>query len=1488
MKLKMFRNGVGYNVNLVEGVTISEEYNETLDSASVIISDVNKIPDLQPYDDIIICSDDKENYNGEWYRETERVSIALKAVEERTKPADNFIFLSWHNLPNQPIFPSIIIDSQKKEQYFVISGWGLSTWRHWFYDFDVQERNSNCDIDVDLSFDVTCSASLAVIEEMKIVSLSGYECADNQPAFLNLRGTVQTLSTSGSKTYYVYISCIYNENDNTIFIDKNQLVIGVNIYDNKDIISLGYINSIVVSTANNVTHSRFKIRDSYKKYTFTIKEPYLSNFFDVANPQEFSGKFIYNQNSTISETYLSTISFTLTGLQLTMSSDIFGSTTYNFVLNEDGTEASCIIELNNLGIDLLKIDEVYADMFDLFTILNNKPSFFKHFLVDNYQEELINITEKRYKYIIDLMSETKGLEKVMLPNIKITYNLNDPKTILYYLEKIVNRYSPKIKRVWNENNKEWKFVNQYQLSKQVIDIFANIFCPELALNSPNLKDVLTYLMQVNDMIPIVINGTIYCYDITERKGEFILDASVINSIMTSENSENYASALRKLYSNAISEESYARSIEYIGFRNKNVSTMTLGDIQLELRFPIYKIHKVNVCYYKQLTFLKNINGEVGTYQKIFLYKQDITPLILENKVRDTLPADWTNIPSTAPENIEELTQNKIFTLGYSQGSNIISGWGTQYSYVTGWWTEANFVYLEQILSWFHRFNPFGNYSIEYMNAFDYDAGRNINWSDTIITPDDFNSSGEKLKAVFFEVEYTGFYNGTVIISKDNGNVNENITVNDNASNSLTVLERDGIAQKEKINRIGNKTWKINARYTDLKQMENLNHVLGSVINNDALDNDLVIYSRQYQIYENYITATFVATKNYVQKNFFTSVWAKHRTYNLLSYDQSVTRSENEHRFIMLSKNQLYFNTEDDLKYINYNALLSIESLFMSPFTISPMVEKIGDIQKPNLINTAIMRVSIDDKNEYYLSDINMFQNGFSLGMNMAMFDNVSGGVYIDKDFLDTDYENDTKGTLQRWGLMVEDRYSGAIDDISFIFCHTNQKNIYFDEVVDYTIANENYIKEEIYDKLFLLPKMSEYVENNEELYNNIIRLDTNIYKDNAETIDFTLQYELVTYDNDIFISPMYLQLCDIVGNKLKVLNSYNVLSSEISGEPTIFNCYVYPIRQEGQMRILLRLTSDIFEELLNMQENEQHAMLQITIYVEGELYDDFYGNHFVKVYLYLEQVQSVSSTVLSVQCRFERFEAYKKYGEYHLLNQGYILLECKKQNYSTEQENIYPYDFICSNAFEALFDPNNPLDQYSWVRVNNDVRPKVFDEDEPGYNINDTNAALCDPSYIVLSSDYKTQEFVKTVYVYSSSNKLTKKVVYSQMPLNSIPDYMHEQNNFTNIFEINDDKYRKPKIRVNLSELTNKNDRSVSYWFYDEEKKMLRFVFGVNIDDEDWERGYIDIFVSITRKRNNKVFGFNNISNYIDHNYASDDDTLDYGMSNFYDEKEQE
>ena len=52
MNLKATINNKEYN--LVNGVTFSEEYNETLDSGSIIIVGVPKDNDLRPFDDVFI------------------------------------------------------------------------------------------------------------------------------------------------------------------------------------------------------------------------------------------------------------------------------------------------------------------------------------------------------------------------------------------------------------------------------------------------------------------------------------------------------------------------------------------------------------------------------------------------------------------------------------------------------------------------------------------------------------------------------------------------------------------------------------------------------------------------------------------------------------------------------------------------------------------------------------------------------------------------------------------------------------------------------------------------------------------------------------------------------------------------------------------------------------------------------------------------------------------------------------------------------------------------------------------------------------------------------------------------------------------------------------------------------------------------------------------------------------------------------------------
>ena len=115
--------------------------------------------------------------------------------------------------------------------------------------------------------------------------------------------------------------------------------------------------------------------------------------------------------------------------------------------------------------------------------------FFKHLLVDNFSETMINIRDigsnnkgvkdysPIYEYKIQLQSETKGLEVVQLPNISITEPLNQvyKLTVWEYLQQYIKLYSPVYKKVKDENEKTWEFEKKYSLSPSLKTDFDNVY-----------------------------------------------------------------------------------------------------------------------------------------------------------------------------------------------------------------------------------------------------------------------------------------------------------------------------------------------------------------------------------------------------------------------------------------------------------------------------------------------------------------------------------------------------------------------------------------------------------------------------------------------------------------------------------------------------------------------------------------------------------------------------------------------------------------------------------------------------------------------------------------------------------------------------------------------------------------------------------------------------------------------------------------------------
>ena len=75
-------------------------------------------------------------------------------------------------------------------------------------------------------------------------------------------------------------------------------------------------------------------------------------------------------------------------------------------------------------------DRLHINPYDYVYIFDADSEYHKYFLVDSFIESYVNITGKIYDYQIDLMSETKILEKIQLPNRTVIHSLNERQTVI--------------------------------------------------------------------------------------------------------------------------------------------------------------------------------------------------------------------------------------------------------------------------------------------------------------------------------------------------------------------------------------------------------------------------------------------------------------------------------------------------------------------------------------------------------------------------------------------------------------------------------------------------------------------------------------------------------------------------------------------------------------------------------------------------------------------------------------------------------------------------------------------------------------------------------------------------------------------------------------------------------------------------------------------------------------------------------------------------
>lgn len=896
----------------------------------------------------------------------------------------------------------------------------------------------------------------------------------------------------------------------------------------------------------------------------------------------------------------------------------YGSS-FNDELNETLDSGTIILPHVNEVLDIKPYDRI--DIYD-------GDTYFKSFLCGTISRDIVYLNGSYYTYTIQLLSLTKGLETILLPNrtitqpkglkisdrtkvitkqiqgisgeigivgpsgtwykvpgsikIKLDPYLYDVKitnstvnrinydrttgvttceihssrpkalttanvsykkvdtssirTTFDVIEELVNQYSPYEKVVDNESDNTWKWERKYKLTSPTLDIFKYQIAPEMQFSSPTLREALNQLMLTKDCIVRVNNNNeieamsigVKNNPITNIKGasweQYTMDSS------------SYCDRLKRTYSHSLSKESTSTFIEKMGFRNSDSPTMTLGNMRLEFSHPIYKINKINLCCYE-----KSLSGE--TYR---IFRQDITPLVLQNSVRNLMSEDWSSL-STLPETIEKLSKYKFCTVGYDIGGKHITGWGDRYQYIEGWFRKERTT-IENMLLWLSRQKP-KYYSFSendfpsntlfdiYRNSLVFEESNTIktniispasnpDWANSIPWLSYFiNDFTQKIKTIFFECEYEGFIDSAVIISKDEHD--GDVVSNDNVANSLSIVETDGKLEKSKANRLGNAAKVINAR------VNNLNDILSL---GDYNNENEIIYKISKTFEKDYISVTYYLCKNYVLKNYYTSVWAKERPFSLASYGESVQRNENRYMCLFLSLDKQYYQGTSNQYEELLNAYEGLVSFFESSYLY-------GSLSRNKYsVNFSSYYVDI---NKRYLTDNQIYCCGNSICMNIPMLDNVTSGVEIKKwnpnfqnyfqsvmghgerdEISSTSYKglDDITGSIQDWLYISDDTETGYAKNLHFRNTSIDQevKNDILKDGKDYEYIDDQEIKDIYSNYLNKMPTM--YTDESDNLLNISSKV---LYKDGKERINMTHEFEAICDDYNIQISDKFFKYSDL-------------------------------------------------------------------------------------------------------------------------------------------------------------------------------------------------------------------------------------------------------------------------------------------------------------------------------------------------------------------------
>lgn len=907
-------------------------------------------------------------------------------------------------------------------------------------------------------------------------------------------------------------------------------------------------------------------------------------------------------------------------------------------------------------------------------IYDTESNFEKYFLVDNFIENYVNLDTPYYEYTIALMSETKLLEKIQLPNRTIRNPLKAPQLkVNELIGQFCKLYIPSVK-YFNKNSNTWSYhqIIDYQSVIDVNSIF-NVDCPDMEFNHPTLRQVLTSLMQVVGCLPRIVNHKLTYVNLRLKPTEFFIPNGRKYIVSTSNSSDSYNTSIQTLGENIVGENNIVKN-ETLGFRDvNNVFLKHTENLKLTTEFPIKEIKslKMNVpvnfyfgmgvihlgdtfisnnfvydnnltktkigfeIYYssdlgndielrycfEKVSYLNNNFGKViyqvltrsEIYQEIAtknivnesyvysntlkdnqdynlivielrkgndygyylisvdnvyhfymptLYIVDLTSLVFETQARKLNRTDLTY----SPETIEDMSKYYYTTLEYTYGNSDITGFSQQYDYVE-WYGKyqnilisniatiykSNLDYLgeleDRIIKYYFTLTP-NNKTKFRIDRTDYNIIDNV-----------LNTSLSPYSAYTFNITYIPFNNVNLKFDKSK-DIPLSLTQLDNQESAIPSLTAFALREQEKVERIGNNVVKINAsNITNLNEINALN----------TKYNDSIIFSKEIAYYEDFCNVNYIATKDYVLKNYFTNIQTKYRAYRYVEYSNTVLRIENRKYYVYL--NTRSFNGSDTLGVGNLTDKQNRK-------------KKINDYFLGNLVNEETIFDTLDynikatTDNKMFRNDLSIIKFNNNIALNYRDFDSVSGGIGIENPAT----VDKLGGYIQKWYIrdgLNYNTYNGTyFVDFSFIpNFGTELENLFLTE--------ENLLA--YYNKQLKLPLVS-YDDFNPTTYagkmiyicesrtsgQTLFSQNAPYFKAQDEVLGETIQFEYLSASEDLILGTHFVDYDRFISNaKLGYIEISENFNYDFEKVYTKTNETIKDIKRNTINALVISLTNEL-------------------------------------------------------------------------------------------------------------------------------------------------------------------------------------------------------------------------------------------------------------------------------------------------------------------------